>query len=70
MAPGTELTLDVVNRADGAHDLEVLGSRTRTLPPGESERLDLGLVTESLQGRCTIGDHDAAGMTMEIRVGR
>ena len=68
VAPGTELVLDVVNRADGAHDLEVAGLRTRTLQRGESERLELGVVTESLDGRCTIGDHDAAGMTVQIRV--
>jgi nitrite reductase (NO-forming) len=70
VASGTELVLDVVNRADGAHDLEVAGLRTRTLQSGESERLDLGVVTESIDARCTIGDHDAAGMTFEIRVAR
>ena len=70
VAPGTELVLDVVNQADGAHDLDVAGLRTRTLGPGESERLDLGAVTESFHARCTIGDHDAAGMTLEIRVSR
>ena len=68
VAPGTELVLNVVNRADGAHDLEVAGRRTRTLLRGESEQLNLGVVTESLDGRCTIGDHDTAGMTVQIRV--
>jgi nitrite reductase (NO-forming) len=70
VAPATELVLDVVNQADGAHDLDVAGVRTRTLQSGESERLDLGVVTESFDARCTIGDHDAAGMTLEIRVVR
>ena len=70
VAPGTELVLDVVNQADGAHDLDVAGLRTRTLEPGDSERLELGVVTELFDARCTIGDHDVAGMTLEIRVAR
>jgi hypothetical protein len=36
------------------------------LGPGETERLDLGEVTSDYSGRCTIGDHDIAGMTLAI----
>jgi hypothetical protein len=68
VAAGTELVLDVVNRAGGVHDLEVAGQRTRLLGPGEAQRLELGVITESLPGRCTVGDHDSAGMTLDIRV--
>jgi hypothetical protein len=68
VAAGTELVLDVVNRASDVHDLEVAGQRTRPLESGESERLELGAITESLHGRCTVGDHDSAGMTLDIRV--
>jgi hypothetical protein len=67
VAAGTELILDVVNRASGVHDLKIAGKRTRLLEPGESQRLELG-VAESVTGRCTVGDHDAAGMTVDIRV--
>jgi len=71
MAPGTELALDVVNSADGAHDLQVAGPlRARPLQPGECERFELGVVTEPLHGRCTIGDHGTAGMTLQIRVAK
>jgi nitrite reductase (NO-forming) len=65
---GTELTLDVVNSADGVHDLEIAGQRTRLLEPGESQRLELGVITESLHARCTVGDHDSAGMTLNVHV--
>jgi nitrite reductase (NO-forming) len=68
VAADTELVLDVVNRAGGMHDLEVAGQRTRLLEPGESQRLELGVITESLHGRCTVSDHDSAGMTLDIRV--
>jgi uncharacterized cupredoxin-like copper-binding protein len=68
IAAGTELVFDVVNRAGGVHDLEVAGQRTRLLEPGESQQLELGVITESLHGRCTVGDHDSAGMTLDIRV--
>ena len=64
---GTELILAVVNRASGVHDLEIAGKRTRLLEPGESQRLELRLAG-SVGGRCTVGDHDAAGMTVDIRV--
>lgn len=66
---GTAVVLDVVNAADGEHDLMVDGGRrTRVLAPGESERLDLGVVTDALDAWCTIGDHDVAGMTLDLRV--
>jgi hypothetical protein len=68
VAAGTELVLDVVNRAGGVHDLEVAGQRTRLLEPGQSQQLELGVITESLHGRCTVGDHDSAGMTLDVRV--
>ena len=68
VASGTELVLDVVNRAGGVHDLEIAGQQTRLLEPGESQRMELGVITESLPGHCTVGDHDSAGMTFDIRV--
>jgi hypothetical protein len=66
--PGTELILEVVNHDDEVHDLEVGEHRTRMLDPGEFELLELGVVTKSIGGRCTVGDHDSAGMTMDVRV--
>src|ERR687898_1357102 len=49
VARGTHVVLDVVNEGDEDHDLAVEGgAKTRTLGPGESERLDLGTVTDDL----------------------
>jgi hypothetical protein len=65
---GTHVVIEVANEADGRHDLAVdNGPRTAVLAPGESERLDLGRVTADHSARCTIGDHDIAGMTLDIR---
>jgi len=68
---GTHVELEVVNEGDEPHDLLVPGGPgTRTLSPGESERLDLGVVTASTPPRlwCTLAGHRAAGMTLDIRV--
>ena len=67
---GTHLILDVVNDADGVHDLAVDGgsSRTRMLEPGESQRLDLGRVTADIRGVCTLSGHELAGMSLDVQV--
>lgn len=66
---GTHVVLEVVNEARDPHDLAVEGgSRTAVLDPGDRERLDLGVVTAEASGRCTIGDHDIAGMTLALVV--
>jgi nitrite reductase (NO-forming) len=67
--PGTRLVLEVVNNAGEVHDLAVRGGpHTRMLSPGQSQRLDLGLVTSRQAAWCTIPDHKTAGMTLELRV--
>jgi uncharacterized cupredoxin-like copper-binding protein len=66
---GTHVVVEVVNEAGGVHDLAVGdGLRTAALDPGDSERLDLGEVTADTSARCTIGDHDVAGMTLALTV--
>jgi nitrite reductase (NO-forming) len=65
---GTHVVVEVANEADGRHDLAVAGGpRTAVLAPGENSRLDLGRVTADRSARCTIGDHDIAGMALTIR---
>jgi hypothetical protein len=65
---GTHVVVEVANEAGGPHDLAIAGGpRSAVLDPGQSERLDLGRVTSDHSGRCTIGDHDIAGMTLAIR---
>jgi hypothetical protein len=65
---GTHLMLDVVNEGDEVHDLALEDGRLRTrmLEPGESQRLDLGLVTGGLL--CTVPLHKSLGMTLDVRV--
>lgn len=66
---GTHLLLDVVNRGDEVHDLAVAGGpATRMLGPGDSQRLDLGVVTQRLQSWCTVGSHKSLGMTLQVQV--
>jgi nitrite reductase (NO-forming) len=65
---GAHLVLDVVNEGDEVHDLALEDGRLRTrmLEPGESQRLDLGLVTGGLL--CTVPLHKSLGMTLDVRV--
>jgi nitrite reductase (NO-forming) len=68
---GTHLLLDVVNRGDQIHDLAVAGGpATRMLAPGDSQRLDLGVVTQRLQSWCTVASHKSLGMTLRVQVVR
>ena len=65
---GTHLVLNVVNEGDEVHDLALEDGRLRTrmLEPGESQRLDLGLVAGRLL--CTVPLHKSLGMTLDVRV--
>jgi nitrite reductase (NO-forming) len=67
---GTHLVLEVVNEADEAHDLALEGGpRTKRLAPGESQRLDLGVITTSLpQLYCTLPGHKFAGMILDVQI--
>lgn len=68
---GTRLVLQVTNTDAMPHDLYIDGNdrpRTPMLSPGRSATLDVGTVTGSLDGWCTVPGHKAAGMTLTIRV--
>lgn len=68
---GTHLLLDVVNRGDQVHDLAVAGGPgTRMLAPGDSQRLDLGVVTQRLQSWRTVDSHKSLGMILDVQVVR
>lgn len=67
--PGTRLILEVTNDGGMRHDLAFPdGPATRMLDPGGSQRLDLGIVTTSRTGWCTVPGHKQAGMTLDIKV--
>ena len=66
---GTHVILEVVNEGSDEHDLTFdEHRRTDVLGPGETQRLDLGRLTDDPTGRCTIGDHDLAGMNIDLRL--
>jgi len=68
---GTHLLLKVTNHGDEVHDLAMVGGpRTRVLGPGDSQRLDLGVVTHSLESWCTVEFHKSLGMILHVRVAR
>jgi nitrite reductase (NO-forming) len=69
VARGTHVVLNVVNEGGEDHDLAVDGGpRTRTLGPGQSQRLDLGTVVSDRTAWCTLPNHKVAGMTLDIQV--
>lgn len=69
VAKGTHLILRVTNRDVVRHDLKIEGGpQTPLLTTGQSRTLDLGTVTQSAAGWCTVPGHRAAGMTMSIVV--
>jgi nitrite reductase (NO-forming) len=69
VAPGTHVVLNVVNEGGEDHDLAVDGgAKTRTLGPGQSQRLDLGTVAGEWAAWCTLPGHKLAGMTLDIQV--
>lgn len=66
---GDHLIIEVVNTDATVHDLVLdTGDGTRRLGPGESERLDLGIVGRDISGWCSIAGHRQMGMVFEIIV--
>ncbi|TDQ53141.1 multicopper oxidase domain-containing protein [Actinorugispora endophytica] len=66
---GTELVLRVTNEDTQQHDLRMgNGAHTPTLGPGESATLEVGVVTASMEGWCTLMGHRAMGMVMNVEV--
>jgi nitrite reductase (NO-forming) len=67
---GRPVVLSVTNvSASMVHDLKLFGTTgTRELAPGESEEVDLGVVSDGDQAWCTIPGHKAAGMVLTFTV--
>ena len=66
---GEHVVLTVRNTGKLDHDLQLSnGATTKMLKAGESETLDLGVVTTSLTGFCTVAGHQDAGMTFALDV--
>ena len=66
---GTPVTLNVVNEGAIPHNLAIgSGPKTPDLRAGGTATLDLGTVTKTMTGECSIPGHKDAGMTFEVRV--
>ena len=65
---GTHLVVNFTNTGDQVHDLKIGGAETSRVDPGESAVLDVGVVTESIEGYCTIAGHKIQGMTFMVNV--
>jgi uncharacterized cupredoxin-like copper-binding protein len=67
---GTPVTLNVVNQGAVPHNLTMeAGPKTPDLKPSGTATLDLGTVTKTMPGFCSVPGHKDAGMTFEVRVG-
>ena len=68
---GAEVIVNVTNTGKMAHDLKLNGTKgIELLPPGESAKASLGIVSETSEAWCTVPGHKAAGMVLTINVGR
>jgi nitrite reductase (NO-forming) len=66
---GEHVVLNVRNSGKLDHDLQFAnGLKTKMLKAGQSETLDLGVVTTSLTAFCTVAGHKDAGMTLALNV--
>ncbi|AXH96531.1 multicopper oxidase domain-containing protein [Ornithinimicrobium avium] len=66
---GDRLVIELTNTDEtNLHDLQLLGQRTPRLSAGETATLDVGVVTGSVQGWCTIVGHRQMGMVLDVVV--
>lgn len=64
---GTRLEIELTNTDGMIHDLVLANGVAGThLAPGESEKIDVGVITEDVEGWCSISNHRAMGMTLTI----
>jgi len=64
---GDRLVISLRNDDDMVHDLTLdNGVKSKRLGPGESQTLDVGIVSRTLDGWCSIAGHRQLGMVMAI----
>ena len=65
---GNELVVTFENTGTEMHDLVFEnGTGTAHLAPGETEKIEVGVVGDDLDGWCSVSNHRAMGMEMTIR---
>src|SRR5690606_33778344 len=69
VSPGDRLVITLVNTDDeDVHDLVLdTGQETGRLAPGESARIDVGVVGRDIEGWCSVLGHRQMGMVLHIR---
>ena len=70
VAPGTELTLRVMNNGEIQHDLKLEGENgTERLMPGDTAEVNVGVVSAGQRLWCTVPGHREQGMEATIVAG-
>ncbi|WP_019873297.1 multicopper oxidase domain-containing protein [Sporichthya polymorpha] len=64
---GDRLVIDLTNGDDDVHDLVLdSGDRSGRLSPGDTARLDIGVVGRALDGWCSVIGHRQMGMVLTV----
>lgn len=65
---GNELIVTFENTGDLVHDLVFAnGTGSAHIGPGQSEKITVGVVSDDLDGWCSVSNHRALGMEMIVR---
>lgn len=66
---GNRLEVTFENTAPEVHDIRFgNGARSERLTSGRSEVIDVGIITEDMDGWCTIAGHRQQGMELDVIV--
>lgn len=69
MAPPGEVIVRVTNVDSQVHNINILGSRTKDLQPGESQDLELGQLAVGVYNMfCEVPGHNEAGMNGNLHI--
>ncbi|MBF0672173.1 MAG: cupredoxin domain-containing protein [Salinibacterium sp.] len=64
---GNRLVIEVSNEDAELHDLVLeTGPATERFGQGKTETLDAGIITEDIEGWCSVPPHREMGMTLDI----
>jgi nitrite reductase (NO-forming) len=64
---GNKLVIDFKNTGMVVHDLVLAnGAGSDQLNPGESQKIDAGVIGEDTDGWCSVSNHRALGMVMKV----
>lgn len=65
---GDELVITFENTGDQVHDLTLEnGTSSERVMPGERNVIDVGVISEDMDGWCSVSNHRAMGMELTVR---